>query len=70
MRIAANAGRGNGMLEDQLFESAGFQDDRILVERAHTSGKLGPVHQLHSDVLIALAGSVEKRLLNAADRHA
>src|SRR5215510_1621837 len=68
--IAANAGGGNGMLEDQLLESSGFQDDRVLIKRAHSSRKPGAVNQLHSDVLVALKGSVEKRLLNAADRHA
>jgi hypothetical protein len=67
--VPANAGRGNRVLENELFQSAGFKDHRVFVKRMHMTGKLLAVEQMHGDVFVPQQRCMKKRFLNAADRH-
>lgn len=57
------------MLEDELFQGAALEDDRIFVKGAHFTGKLDSVEQVHGHVLLPLQGSVKKRFLDVAGKH-
>ena len=57
------------MLEDQLLELGGFEDHRVLIERAYPAGKPDAVQQVYGHVLVALPRSMEKRFLDVRNRH-
>lgn len=64
--VSANSGSGDGMFEHQLLQGRGFQNDRVLVERAHPAGELYAVEKVHGNVLVPLQSRVEERFLNVA----
>ncbi len=67
--IDAKERRRNGMLEDKLVQSAGFQDNGIFIKGTHSAGKFYAVEQMHGNMLFSIQRSVEKRLLDIADMH-
>jgi hypothetical protein len=67
--VAANERRRNRMLEDELFQCAGFKHDRVFVERPYFAGNLHAIEQVHGDVLSTLERGKKKRFLNIAGKH-
>ncbi len=57
------------MLEDELFQGAALQHDRIFVKGAYFSGKLDAVKQVDGHMLLAMQGGVEECLLNVSGKH-
>src|SRR5438552_3314277 len=65
---SADRDRRNGMFENQLFLIVGFQHNRVLIERANTSGQLHSAHQINRDAAAFLASGIEEGVLNVLPR--
>ena len=57
------------MLVYQMFQGITLQNQRIFVKTAHPAGNLHTTEQVDSNVLLALQGRVQVRILNVNGRH-
>ena len=68
MQVAGRASRlrdgGDGVFEDELFLSAGFEQDRKLVKTSNTARELGAIQEINDHGSLFTAHRVEKRVLN------
>jgi hypothetical protein len=70
MRVVADERRGHRVLKDELRQIAAFQHNGVFVERAHSTGDLDTVEEVHSDVFFAQERRLKERFLNVAGEHA
>src|ERR1700746_3897407 len=61
---ARNDDSRNRVLEDELLLVAGFEDDRVLVERSDTTRQLHAADQIDRNIVPFLSCRVEEGILN------